>query len=60
MFDSKKLFEKLNNTAKKVVDGAGQVMGNISESQANKEAENNTSHTMYEVWVKNSSLPKVP
>lgn len=51
MFDSKKLFEKLNNTAKKVVDGAGQVMGNVSESQANKEAENNTSHTMYEVFT---------
>lgn len=51
MFDSKKLFEKLNNTAKKVVDGAQQVMGNVSESQANKEAENNTSHTMYEVFT---------
>ena len=39
---AKKLFEKLNNIAKKVVDGAGQIMGNVSESQANKEAENNT------------------
>ena len=38
---AKKLFEKLNNIAKKVVDGAGQIMGNVSESQANKEAENN-------------------
>lgn len=51
MFDSKKLFEKLNNTAKKVIDGAGQVMGNVSEYQANKEAENNNSHTMYEVFT---------
>ena len=48
---AKKLFEKLNNIAKKVVDGAGQIMGNVSESQANKEAENNTSHTMYEVFT---------
>ncbi len=51
MFDSNKFFEKLNNAAKKVVDGTQQVMGNSAERQANKETETNTTHTMYEVFT---------
>ncbi len=51
MFDSKKLFDKINSTAKKAVDSAQQVMGNVSDSRANREAENNTAHTMYEVFT---------
>lgn len=51
MFDSKKFFDKLNNAAKKVVDGTQQVMGNSAERQANKETETNTTHTMYEVFT---------
>ena len=51
MFDGKKLFSKITDTAKKAVDGAQQAMGGIYESQVNKEAANNTSYSMYEVFT---------
>lgn len=51
MFEGKKLFEKFSNVAKKAVDGAQQIAGGVYQKQADKEAQNNTTHTMYEVFT---------
>ncbi len=44
-------FNKLNSTVQKAVNGAQQVVGDLSGSQSANSASNNTSHTMYEVFA---------
>lgn len=46
-------FNKLNSTVQKAVNGAQQVVGDLSGSQSANSASNNTSHTMYEVFAQN-------
>ena len=43
-------FNKLNSTVQKAVNGAQQVVSDLSGNQSNSNS-NNTSHTMYEVFT---------
>ena len=52
MFDSKKLFQKVSDVAKKAIDVTQQVSNDITKSQIDKTMENAAQgHTMYEVFT---------
>ena len=51
-------FNKLNSTVQKAVNGAQQVVGDLSGSQSANSASNNTSHTMYEVFTPKFGIGK--
>lgn len=58
MFDSKKLLGKLGNVINTGINGAQQVYGKVSESQVKRESQNNTTHSMYEVFIVNLGMNK--
>ena len=58
MFDGKKLFDKLSNTAKNAVNSAQRVAGNFTQKQADRHAQSNTSHTVYEVFTPGLGIGK--
>lgn len=51
-------FNKLNSTVQKAMNGAQQVVSDLSGSQSANTSSNNTSHTMYEVFTPALGLGK--
>lgn len=51
-------FNKLNSTVQKAVNGAQQIVNDLSGNQSANTDSNNTSHTMYEVFTPALGLGK--